>query len=134
MYICNNTVDVMEKPSARSKKIGALSYSNKVTIIEEKNNWVFIQSDSNNSIKGWVPSGTLTKKKITTQNKAGSANASEIALAGKGFSASIEKEYAQAHNVDFSDIDYIESLSVTDEKNIKFMNEGNLKSGGNDEE
>lgn len=134
MYICLNTVDVMEKPSTRSKKTGTLSYSNKVSVTEEKNNWSFIQAEDNSSVTGWVPSGALTKKKITAKNKASSANASEIALAGKGFSSSIEKEYAQKHQVDFSEIDYIENLSVTEDKNIKFMKEGNLKAGENDEE
>lgn len=134
MYICLNTVDVMEKPSTRSKKVEGLSYGSKVTATEEKNNWTFITLADNKTVTGWVPSGALTKKKVTIKNQASSANASEIALAGKGFSSSIEKEYAKNYEINFSDIDYIENLAVSEETNIKFMEEGNLKAGGNDEE
>lgn len=134
MYICLNTVDLMEKPSTRSKKTGSLFYGSKITTKEEKNNWIFIQSDDKPSLQGWVPSGAVTKKKVTAKNQAGSANASEIALTGKGFSSSIEKEYAKNYEVNFSDVDYIESLNVSDASNLEFMEEGNLKAGGNDED
>lgn len=132
MYICLSPAELMEKPSTRSKKIMNLDYGTKVVQIDEKSNWVFVNLDENSSVSGWVPSGALTKKKVSTKNLASSANASEIALAGKGFSASIEEEYAKNYEIKFNEVDYIESLGVSDSQNDDFIRSGKLN-GASDE-
>lgn len=82
--------------------------------------------------KGWIPSSALSKKKVLASSST-TADAKEIALAGKGFSSSIESTYAKEFNVDYSDVDYVESQSVSDKELQSFIVEGQLNSGEDNE-
>ena len=132
MYVNLSPAELMEKPSVRAKKVTSLEYGTKVTMVKEKSNWTYVILDEDSSVYGWVPSGALTKKKVSTKNLASSASASEIALAGKGFSASIEDEYARNYEINFNDVDYIESLGVSLSQNEDFIKSGNLNGASNE--
>jgi len=135
LYVTLDTAELREKPSAVSKKVGTMHYGDMVLVLEEKKNWSFVCSyEGEDSVQGWLPSSALTKKKILTAGNKNSADADEIALAGKGFNSTIESVYADEFEIDYSDVDYVESQYVSDELVIQFIEEGKLFLGGPDYE
>ena len=73
----------------------------------------------------------LTTKNIVltagTANVQTSATGGEIALAGKGFSEEVEKQYkSQNKNVDFTWVDRMENFKVTPEEMQAFLKQGQV--------
>lgn len=126
-YVSGDPVPVMEKPNTRSKKLSSFEYGTKVVVLEEKNNWTMVEFDGGK--KGWVPSGNLTSKKLNPKSKGSSANARELALAGKGLSEELETAFTQDHDINYSEVDFIEKIIVTDDALNKFLKDGKLNEG-----
>ncbi len=132
-YVAIDPAPLKAKPAASSKKIGSIEYASAVIVLKTEKNWVYVQLADDSSVEGWLPESALTSKKIKEKSKAASANADEIALAGKGFNATIEAVYAEEFEVNFSIVDYIESLGADPEEAIIFAQEGKLNDGGAEE-
>jgi hypothetical protein len=73
----------------------------------------------------------LTTKTIVlkagAQNVRTSATGGELALAGKGFSEEIEKQYKNLnHHLDYTWVDRMEKLQVSPEQMQAFLKQGNV--------
>lgn len=91
MYVSYNQVQLREKATVLSKQKGVLSYATAVTVLETKGNWTKVQSVKDSSLKGWVKTSNLTKKKLSATALA-STNVEELALAGKGSENSLKPQ------------------------------------------
>ena len=129
MYVSTETLTLKQKASAFSKDLTKLNYGDEVCITEEDKSWVCVYSVSNPNVKGWVPLASLTKKKILTGAKKTSADAKEVALAGKGFNSTIEAVYSEEYNIDYKLVDFVESNSVAYAELLDFINKGGLNGG-----
>ncbi|MBO4628816.1 MAG: SH3 domain-containing protein [Treponema sp.] len=129
-YVAIDPAPLKAKPAASSKKVGTAEYASAVLVLKEEKSWVYVQLVSDKSVEGWLPASALTSKKIKEKVDATSANADEIALAGKGFNSTIEAVYAEQYEMNFSVVDYIESLGAQQEEAIAFAQEGQLNDGG----
>lgn len=125
MYVSVKEAKVTEKTSTLSKKIGTLPYGTAVLIDKRQKGWCYVVCQAR-KVSGWLPENVLTKKNILSRGKGTTANAKEIALAGKGFSAAIEAEYAKSENVDFSNVDLVETYSISSEDIVSFIEQGLL--------
>jgi hypothetical protein len=121
-------------PSFLGKVIGSVSYGDAVTVIRLQDPWFFI-STKTGQLTGWIHSSALSEKEIVL--RAGDANVQktasqrEIALAGKGFNADVEKEYKTRNpNLDFEWIDRMERMVVSDEEIRQFIKVGKLSPEG----
>jgi uncharacterized protein YgiM (DUF1202 family) len=121
-------------PSFLGKVIGSVSYGDAVTVIRQQNPWFFV-STKTGQLTGWIHSSALSEKEIVL--RAGDANVQktasqrEIALAGKGFNADVEKEYKTRNpNLDFEWIDRMERIVVSDEEIRQFIAAGKLSPEG----
>ena len=132
MYVAVNSASLKVKASKFAKESAILEYGTAAIVIDEKGDWYFICDSNDETKKGWIPSSALSKKKVLASSST-TADAKEIALAGKGFSSSIESTYAKEFNVDYSDVDYVESQSVSDKELQSFIVEGQLNSGEDNE-
>lgn len=130
MYVSLDPVSLKESASSFSKDVGTIEYASKVRVLEEKKNWVHIELESNPGINGWVPSSALSSKKIKAKGTGTTADADEIALAGKGFTSSIEAVYAEEYAIDYSAVDYAEEQAASMEDILTFIREGGLAEGG----
>ncbi|MCR4954415.1 MAG: SH3 domain-containing protein [Treponema sp.] len=126
MYIAMDPAPLREKASAVSTKVGELNYGDEVLVLQEKKNWSLICLYYDDSVQGWIPNTALSKKKIVANGSKTSADADEIALAGKGFNSTIEAVYAEEYEIDYSQVDYVESQSVSEAEIEKFAKEGKL--------
>lgn len=127
MYVKIKTAQVKEKSSKKSKSSGTIPYGASVTVLNSIDGWYYISCDKP-KIVGWVASSSLSRKNVNGRGKVSSANAKELALAGKGLTASIESTYADTENVDFSEVNKIETISVSDEEVYQFIINGELNS------
>ena len=129
-YVAIDPAPLKAKPAASSKKVGSIAYASAVLVLQEEKSWVYVQLAEDKSVAGWVPASALTSKKIKDKTDATSANADEIALAGKGFNSTIEAVYAEQYEMNLDIVDYIESLSADQDEAIAFAQEGQLNDGG----
>ena len=115
-------------PSFLAEIIAKPAYADRVEIIQDKGPWKKVAI---RGIQGWMHTSALTTKNIVL--KAGtaavptSATGSEIALAGKGFSEEVEKQYKSANrNLDYAWVDRMEKFKVTPEQMQDFLKQGNV--------
>ncbi|MCR4899426.1 MAG: hypothetical protein K5907_01240 [Treponema sp.] len=133
MYVTLESAQLKAKPAAASKKTGTVEYAEAVVVVKSEKSWVYVELADDSSVAGWLPESALTSKKIKEKAKAASADADEIALAGKGFNSTIEAIFAEEFEVDFGVVDYIESLGIESEEAAVFAREGELNDGGAEE-
>lgn len=132
-YVAIDPAPLKAKPAASSKKIGSIEYASAVIVLQEEKSWVYVQLVDDESVEGWLPASALTPKKIKDKANATSANADEIALAGKGFNSTIEAVYAEQYEMNFAIVDYIETLGAAESEAIAFAKAGQLNDGGAEE-
>lgn len=126
MYVAVEKATIKSSTSFFAKSSGTLSYGDKITVLSTKGNWSQISSSSP-AITGWIQSTALTKKQIVTQGSRVTANADELALAGKGFSAEVEAEYKKSGDVNYTAVDNMEKNEIEPETLSKFITSGSLK-------
>ena len=120
---------VRSTPSFLGTIIAKLSYGDRVEIIQDQGTWKKVAVRG--GVQGWMHVSALTTKNIVLRAGAGnvqtSATGGEIALAGKGFSEEIEKQYKKLnHNLDYTWVDRMERFQVSPEQMQAFLKQGNV--------
>jgi hypothetical protein len=113
-------------PSFLAAIVARPSYGESVQVLEDKGDWKRV---SLRGSQGWIHASALTTKLIVLQaGRAAvpaSATGSEIALAGKGFSEEVEKQYrSQNRSVDYTWVDRMEKFKVSPEQMQAFLMDG----------
>jgi SH3-like domain-containing protein len=116
-------------PSFLGTIIARPSYGDRVEIIQDEGPWKKVAIRG--GVQGWMHASALTTKNIVLKAGAGnvqtSATGSEIALAGKGFSEEVEKQYKELnHNLDYTWVDRMEKFQVPPEQMQAFLKQGNV--------
>jgi hypothetical protein len=120
---------VRSTPSFLGAIVANASYGDRVEIIQDQGTWKKVAVRG--GVQGWMHTSALTEKTIVLKAGAGnvqtSATGSEIALAGKGFSEEIEKQYKQQNkNLDYAWVDRMEKFQVSSEQMQAFLKQGNV--------
>lgn len=111
------------------KVVAQTSYGDALIIEKASNKYHKVHKASDPSVSGWIPSSSVTTKKIVASSKNGkvSASADEIALAGKGFSEEVESGYKNSNKkLNYSSVDQLESVKVSDASLKSFITDGQL--------
>jgi len=116
-------------PSFLGKIVARPSYGERVALIQAQGDWRKVALSS--GIQGWMHATALTTKAIVLRAGAAdvqtSATGGEIALAGKGFSEEVEKQYRSLNpNLDYSWVDRMERIQVSPEEMLAFLKQGEL--------
>ena len=127
LYVSVGSLSVKDKASFFSSDVGELTYGDPVYMLDETKSWTKIQSVDSDEVIGWVSSKSLTKKKLIASDKNVTTDADELALAGKGFSKTIENAYSEEYDVSFDKVDEIEENSVSNIETVDFIEQGNLQ-------
>ncbi len=118
-------VKLREKPSFVGKPGDGVKYGTRVTVLERKDAWVKVEDNDGHS--GWVHSSALTKKKIKLKSKKakkkkgrkdGGLEENEIALAGKGLSASSD---INSGELSYEWVDKMEKIVIPEEEIQAFL-------------
>jgi uncharacterized protein YgiM (DUF1202 family) len=128
LYAASKNVALKSSTGFFAKNQGNLSYGQQVTVLAVNGKWVQVQSASGTKISGWTASSNFSTKRIIAAGSA-SASASEIALAGKGFSEEVENAYKTEGSLNYADVDKTEALTVSENDLLNFLTEGHLSIG-----
>jgi hypothetical protein len=128
MYISTKTAQIKSSTGFFSRTRGTLAYGDPVTVLREQGAWVEIRSTAR-SISGWMKSTGLTTRRITAGSGSTSTSANELALAGKGFNEEVEKSYQDGNGLDYSAINAMETLEISEDDLYVFLEEGHLVTG-----
>jgi len=120
-------------PTFLGQVITQLDYGDRVEVDKEENSWVKVSSPGKNT--GWVHLSALSEKEIilnpNSKDIQEAASNDEIALAGKGFNKQVEEKYKQDNkNIDFTWIDKMENIVVSQAEIQSFISQGELKAKG----
>lgn len=129
VYVSVKTAKVKNGTSFFAKNVGNVSYGNSGTVVQS--NGKNTQVKFSNGVTGWITNGSLSSKKIVASTgSAGRVSTTELANAGKGFSAEAEKAFKSSNkNLDYNDVDELEKVSVSDAEIQNFIEEGHLSRG-----
>jgi uncharacterized protein YgiM (DUF1202 family) len=100
-----------------------LPLGTEVTVVLENGKWTQIQTGNR---QGWIASASLSARKVVASNTA--VTASDVALAGKGFSPETEMEYKR-NGLDYSVVDSMENTNIPNDDLLRFITEGRLNRG-----
>ena len=131
VYVSAKTGVLKDSSGNFGKDVAKVSYGDSLKVLSVSGKKVQVKL-SDGSATGWISSGSLTKKKIvkTSSQTSVNANAKELALAGKGFSEESEGVYSASNSdLDFSAVDAIEALTVSESDMESFISEGHLLGG-----
>jgi len=120
-----------DKPSFLGKVGAPVSYGDRLTVMETRGGWVRVQGTG---ISGWIHSSALTTKKLALKSGSDDLNAGastdELALAGKGFNDEVEAEYRAGNpQADFTWIDKMETMTISPEQAVRFLQAGGIDGG-----
>lgn len=115
-------------PKQFAPGIASLRYGDRLSPISVKEDWV--EGLASGKQKGFVHSSALSSKKIVLSSKGDvklDADATDVILAGKGFSKATEQEYARQNaGANFGAVNTVESFRVSDAELGNFISEGQL--------
>jgi uncharacterized protein YgiM (DUF1202 family) len=122
-YVAVQTTPLKEAAGFFAKELGNLSLGNEVTVVREDGKWTQVRAGN---VSGWVASASLSARRVVASNA--NVSASEVALAGKGFSPDMEIEYRK-NGLDYSEVDRMENVVIPAGDLLQFINEGRLSKG-----
>ena len=105
---------------------GNLQLGAEVSVLQVNGDWAEVRSISP-SLTGWTRVSNLSSRLVAGTGT--SASASEVALAGKGFSREVEDVYKSGGKVNYAEVDRMETFVVSTEELLAFMTEGRLTTG-----
>jgi hypothetical protein len=122
-YVAVQNVILKNSTGFFAKETGNLPLGTAVTLIRDDGKWAEIRAGN---LAGWVASASLSARRVIVSNSP--VTASEVALAGKGFSPDTEIEYKK-NGLDYSMVDSMEKIVVPADDLLRFINEGRLARG-----
>jgi uncharacterized protein YgiM (DUF1202 family) len=129
MYVAAKQAEVKSGTGLLAEKRGTVVYGEQVTVLQVDGKWSEIRSTGQSAISGWVSTSALTSRRIVATGATTSASASDLALAGKGFSARTEQKYKNADSLNYTQVDRMEAETVSNQALYDFLTEGQLKKG-----
>ncbi|GHS87488.1 hypothetical protein FACS189487_03750 [Campylobacterota bacterium] len=128
-YISVKTAAVKSSSGFFAKSVGELGYGEAVKVTADDGKWAEVRTSGKKPLAGFLPIAALTTKRIVASSAA-STSAGELALAGKGFNADVERAYQTESKLDFKPIDEMEKTTIEAKTLQSFIGDGRLAGGG----
>ena len=128
MYVAIRSVALKSGTGLFASTRGTLNYGDRVTVISVSGRFVQVRSATNSSLTGWTATANLSARQVVAGTTS-TATASEVALAGKGFNQEVEDSYRSQQNLNYADVDRMETINVDESALIRFLEEGRLAMG-----
>ena len=128
MHVQVREGQLRERPSYLGTVAAVVDYGDRVTIEREQGPWRYVKAEAG---EGWIHESAITRQRVELvagdEDAAGVATEEEMALAGKGFSEEVEKEFRLQHrDIDFTWVDYMETLEIEPARLSRFLEEGDV--------
>lgn len=122
---------VRSTPSFFGEIVDKAVYGDSLELQKEQGAWRMVKAKKKS---GWIHVSTVSDAKVTLtagSDVNSSASGKEIALAGKGFNADVEKAYQSEHKqVSFEWINKMENFTVKTSDVQHFIKQGKLQGAG----
>jgi len=122
-YVAVQITALKDSTGFFAKDLKNLPLGTEVTLIREDGKWTQVRAEN---LDGWVASSSLSARRVVASGSP--VTASEIALAGKGFSPDTEIEYRK-NGLDYSMVDSMEKITIPANDLLRFITEGQLAKG-----
>ena len=126
-WISSRTAELKSSTWFFASTRGTLQMADEVRVHEVRGNWADVSSVRNSSLRGWTATSNLSARQIIAAGAG--ASASEVALAGRGFSRDVEDAFRAQGDLNFDAVDRVEAFSVSPDQLYRFLVEGNLNTG-----
>jgi len=126
-WVSSRTADLKSSTWFFASKRGTLQMGDQVTVLQISGNSVEVRSSTNSSLSGWTSASNLSARRIVAAGS--SATATEVAMAGKGFSQEVEDAYRTEGNLNYADVDRTEAITVSLDELYQFVVDGRLNTG-----
>ena len=123
-FVAVQSTNLKASAGVFANNLAVVTLGETVTLISDNGRWSQVQYGN---LTGWIQSNELTSRRITSSGSVG-LSATEVALAGKGFTPEQETEYKRG-GLDFSMVDFMERITIPSEDLLRFINEGRLNRG-----
>lgn len=123
-------VKLRKSPTLFAPITGELAYLDEVKVSDDKKGWSRVVAIKNKKLTGWVQNVALSAQAPLQIKEAGQVKLSDgaVTLAGKGFSSEHEKAMKQKdQKLDFSRVDQVERIEVSDAAFKSFVGVGGFK-------
>jgi uncharacterized protein YgiM (DUF1202 family) len=130
LYVAVKSLNLKSSTGFFASNRGVLNYGDRVIVLQVSGKFAEVRNMANSSVTGWMPSANLSVKQIVSGSSS-TASASEIALAGKGFNQEVENAYKTKGNLNYADVDRVETVTVREADLLRFLEEGRLAMGDN---
>ena len=125
-WVSSRTADLKASTGFFARRQGTLQMGDQITVLQISGNNVEVQA-TGSSLSGWTSASNLSARRIVAAGS--SATATEVALAGKGFSQEVEDVYKTEGNLNYADVDRIEAITISLDELYAFVTEGRLNTG-----
>jgi hypothetical protein len=122
---------LFEQPNFFSKTVATLQFGDQLEMEAVLKDWVKVKFGQQ---KGYIHQSALTSTKVDmttlffSSSSSSGASQDEVALAGKGFTPEVEKNYGKTHpDMNYALVDEIERYSVDPNSLRSFIQGGGLK-------
>ena len=128
LYVSVKEIELKSGTGFFANTKGTINYGDTVSVIRVDGRFVEVRSAANSSLTGWTATANLSTRQVIAGTSS-TATAKEVALAGKGFNAEVESSYKEHQNLNYSDVDKVESITVDEAALKRFLEEGRLSMG-----
>jgi uncharacterized protein YgiM (DUF1202 family) len=128
LYVATRTLALKSGTGFFASTTATLNYGDRVTVLQVNGKNVQVRHATNASLTGWTASANLSARQIVA-GTTGSASASEVAMAAKGFNQEVEANYRSQGNYNYADVDRIEAQTLNLDNLRRFLEEGRLAMG-----
>ena len=126
-WVSSKTADLKSSTGFFASKVGTLALGSEVTVLQVNGSKAEVRSATNSSLRGWTATSNLSARRIVASGTG--ASASEVALAGKGFSQEVEDSYKTQGELNYEDVDKTEAITVSIDDLYNFVVDGHLNTG-----
>ena len=115
-----------------SSASGNIKYGDRLDVSSESGSWYLVKGPGGK--QGYVHQSAVTERKVVLRSggkfDAAQADQNDVVLAGKGFNAEVEKQFAASNRqLNFAAVDSMERLKVSPQELTAFAQQGQLGGG-----
>ena len=128
VYVEVKAAKIRSEPRHWASGVESVSFGVPLTELAREASWVKVRAAS--GATGYLHESALTSRRIILKGEGGlrdDESADSVVLAGKGFNADVEAEYAASGGeLNYAAVDTIEAAMVSEDELYRFLIEGRL--------
>jgi len=128
VYVTVRDTKLHTRPDFSSPAAGAIKYGDRLDVSSESGSWYLVKAAGK---QGYVHQSAVSERKVILRSSgkfdSSQADQNDVVLAGKGFNAEVEKQFAASHRqLNFAAVDAMERLKVSPQELAAFAEQGQL--------